>query len=39
VVESERREKKLLERHWRRWKLDIEKELGYIMYESVGWLQ
>jgi hypothetical protein len=39
VVESDRREKELLERHWRRWRLDIKKELRYIMYESVGWLQ
>jgi len=27
VVESERREKELLERHWRRYRLDIKKEL------------
>jgi hypothetical protein len=39
VVESERRKNKLLERLWRRWKLDIKKELRYIMYESVAWLQ
>jgi hypothetical protein len=41
VEESERREKELLERHWRRWRLDIKTELRYeyIMYVSLGWLQ